>query len=60
MTGIRFDPELACSQGKRNQHINYIRKNKVDQFFIGSEVFLAKNKIILQVGQLIWSKFPDE
>lgn len=59
VTGVRFDPELAQSQGKKPNTLIISEKNKVDHFFTGS-FFLAKNKIISQVGQLMWSKYPDE
>lgn len=56
MTGIRFDLELACSQRKKNNTLIIAEKIKQNSSSWVAKFFLAKNKIILQVGQLMWSK----
>lgn len=60
VTGVRFDSELACSQGKKNNTLIISEKIKQTSSSWVAKFFLAKNKIILQVGQLMWSKYPDE
>lgn len=60
MTSVKFVSELAYRQGEKDNTLIISENIKWNSSSWVAKFILAKNKIILQVGQLMWSEYPGE